>query len=74
MNCPTCNNLQLEVQAAARELHRAVNESYVAVAGVSAIAAGNRIQGAEFTLRIVTAMLEKHQAECGAHKAALVVH
>ncbi len=64
MNCPTCNNLEFELQAAAREFSRAVQQAHVAIDGIAGMACGNRIEGAEEAVRIATHMLEQHRAEC----------
>jgi hypothetical protein len=64
MSCTVCSELQGKVEAAARELSRAVQESHVAIEPIKGIAAGNRIESAEVALRSAGLDLEQHQAVC----------
>ncbi len=64
MSCKVCSELQANVEAAARELSRAVHEAHVAIEPIKGIAAGNRIEGAEHNLRLAGKALEEHQATC----------
>ena len=64
MSCKLCSELQANVEAAARELSRAVQEAHIAIEPIKGIAAGNRIEGAEHTLRLAGKALEEHQAVC----------
>ena len=64
MSCKICSELQANVEAAARELSRAVQEARVAIEPIKGIAAGNRIESAEHSLRVAGGELEKHQAHC----------
>lgn len=64
MSCKICSELQLKVEAAARELSRAVHDAHVAIEPIKGIAAGNRIESAEDLLRTVGKDLEEHQDVC----------
>ncbi len=64
MSCKICFELQANVEAAARELSRAVQEAHVAIEPLKGMAAGNRIEGAEHSLRLAGKTLEEHQAAC----------
>lgn len=64
MSCKICSELQAKVEAAARELSRAVQEAHVAIEPIKGIAAGNRIEGAEQSLRLAGKALEEHQPAC----------
>ena len=64
MSCKVCSELQANVEAAARELSRAVQEARVAIEPIKGIAAGNRIESAEHSLRVAGRELEDHQAHC----------
>ncbi len=67
MNCKVCSQLQATVEAAARELSRAVKEAQIAIEPIKGVAAGNRIQAAEANLRLAGKALEEHQAVCMEH-------
>jgi hypothetical protein len=64
MSCKECSELQVNVEAAARELSRAVNDAKVAIQPIAGIVAGNRIEDAERALRVASDSLEAHQASC----------
>jgi hypothetical protein len=64
MSCMECSKLQVNVEAAARELSRAVNGAKVAIQPIAGIVAGNRIEDAERALRVASQSLEAHQASC----------
>lgn len=64
MSCKVCSELQAKVEAAARELSRAVHEAHVAIEPIKGIAAGNRIEDAEYSLRLAGQALEEHQGAC----------
>ncbi len=64
MSCKVCSELQANVEAAARELSRAVNDAKVAIQPLAGIAAGNRMEDAQRTLRTAGESLEAHQAIC----------
>ena len=64
MSCRICSELQGNVEAAARELSRAVRESHVAIEPIKGMAVGNRIESAEQGLRVAGVALEQHQAIC----------
>ena len=66
MSCSICSELQANVEAAARELSRAVQEAHVAIEPIKGMAAGNRIEGAEHSLRLAGKALEEHQSNCAA--------
>jgi hypothetical protein len=68
MSCKVCSELQANLEAAARELSRAVNDARVAIQPLAGVAAGNRIEDAERALRSAGEDLEKHQAVCELHK------
>lgn len=64
MNCAIRSELQAEVEAVARELSRAIQEALVAIEPFHAIAAGNRIEGAECGVRLAGKALIEHRAGC----------
>lgn len=64
MSCTICSELQANVEAAARELSRAVQEAHVAIEPIKGMAARNRIESAEESLRVAGKALEAHQADC----------
>lgn len=64
MSCRVCSELQANVEAAARELSRAVNDAKVAIQPIAGIAAGNRIEEAQRVLRLAGESLGAHQAIC----------
>lgn len=64
MSCKMCSELQANIEAAARELSRAVQEARAAIEPIKGMAAGNRIEAAEHNLRIAGKALEEHQAIC----------
>ena len=64
MSCKLCSELQANVEAAARELSRAVNDAKVAIQPIAGIAAGNRIEDAQQALRLADENLNAHQASC----------
>ncbi|HEU5402751.1 MAG TPA: hypothetical protein VFU86_15425 [Terriglobales bacterium] len=65
MHCDICSDLQRNVEAAAREMARAVHDAQVAIQPISGIAAGNRIEEAERALRAATDILNTHKRQCG---------
>lgn len=67
MSCKVCSELQANVEAAARELSRAVNDAKVAIQPIAGIAAGNRIEDAQRELRLAGENLAEHQANCAEH-------
>jgi hypothetical protein len=64
MSCKICSELQTNVEAAARELSRAVQEAHIAIEPIKGMAVGNRIEGAEYDLRRAGKILEEHQSAC----------
>lgn len=64
MSCKICSELQEKVEAAARELSRAVQEARTAIEPISGMAAGNRIEDAEDALRLCGNALREHQVTC----------
>ena len=64
MSCKTCSELQHDIELAAREFSRAVQESQTAIRPISGVVAGNRIEEAERTIRIATGILEMHKQHC----------
>jgi hypothetical protein len=71
MSCKVCSELQANLEAAARELSRAVNDARVAIQPIAGMAAGNRIEDAERALRSAGEDLEKHQALCEFHSKSV---
>jgi hypothetical protein len=64
MSCKTCSELQHDIELAAREFSRAVQESQTAILPISGVVAGNRIEEAERTLRVASGILEMHKQHC----------
>ena len=64
MSCKVCSELQAKIEAAARELSRAVNDAKVAIQPIAGVAAGNRIEDAQQVLRLADESLKAHQAIC----------
>jgi hypothetical protein len=64
MSCKVCSELQANIEAAARELSRAVNDAKVAIQPIAGIAAGNRIEDAQHVLRLADENFKAHQAIC----------
>lgn len=64
MSCKTCSDLQLDIELAAREFSRAVQEARVAIHEIAGMAAGNRIEEAERKVRVATGALKMHQEHC----------
>ena len=64
MSCRVCSELQANVEAAARELSRAVNDAKVAIHSISGVVAGNRIEDAERLLRSAGEELDAHKSTC----------
>lgn len=64
MSCRTCSDLQLDIELAAREFSRAVQESRVAIHEIAGMASGNRIEEAERRLQIASGVLKMHQEHC----------
>jgi hypothetical protein len=67
MSCRICSELQANVELAARELSRAVNDARIAIQPIAGIAAGNRIEDAERALHSAGKNLETHLAVCEEH-------
>jgi hypothetical protein len=70
MSCKTCSDLQLDIELAAREFSRAIQESRVAIHEIAGVASANRIEEAERTLRVATQILKMHQEHCGSTRAS----
>ena len=64
MSCRTCSDLQLDIELAAREFSRAVQESRVAIHEIAGMASGNRIEEAERRLQVASGVLKMHQEHC----------
>ena len=65
MSCKVCSELQANIEVAARELSRAVNDAKVAIQPIAGLAAGNRIEDAQQVLRLAGENFKAHQAICG---------
>ncbi|HEU5403636.1 MAG TPA: hypothetical protein VFU86_19935 [Terriglobales bacterium] len=64
MSCQTCSALQREVEAAAHEFSLALRQSHTAIAPISGVVAGNRIEDSERALRIASHALDMHRQHC----------
>lgn len=64
MSCKVCSELQANIEAAARELSRAVNDAKVAIQPIAGLAAGNRIEDAQHVLRLADENFKAHRVIC----------
>jgi hypothetical protein len=65
MSCKTCSDLQFDIELAARDFSRAVQESR----GIHAVS-GYKIDEAERKLRVASRILDMHREHCDRAKSA----